>query len=886
MTTEDSRIGRAFRDFDARAESVPEPAIAETWEAIRMTNVGAVAAWSANQGMRVFPVHGIISPGPTEAEARCTCGTPCESPGKHPVMTGWQDTATTDHDVINEWFANGRNWNYGIALDGRHWTATELDPYDGGRLRALREIVGELGPISTSGRGHHVWFKGTNLRNGTKIGLGMTVRAAGYYVVGPGSTHYTGRRYGRRTYGFDRLGDRPDLVVATSGFGSPVHAKGSSLVVPKRIPAEIFDGEGRWRVLQSVAGTMVSRGLTEATVLLAVRAVNHNQCRPPKNDDNVVRLVRWVIEHDGATKGCKEDDFDPRPVTGPMKVAEIKNSLDGEELANEALAGAEKILEGGGNDGHRAPGQEVGDPPAGGAGGRPTDPGAGGTGEGAREGAGEGPGVEPLAGEVKGYRVFWVRGDALYSYAMAGAWTPGTNTAHCPRARAPSTPKHKPAKRTTWVNNDGKLKQITLEDDDESDEPTHGLIPSNNCSCGFWVFKSAERARAQFASELRRPRSSRYGDFDGDDELVMAEVAGWGGAVEGRDGWRFEKAKVVGLITDAPHRFRAVLDRYEIPALQSVGLAPWLRNFEARPLAEVLDALEDYIAKYVVLTAEQRCAIVLWTAHTWAVDAAQVSPYLSVTSAVMRSGKSQLVGTLRHVVAEPWVAIQPSEAVLFRRIDQLRPTLFLDEADTLFHSKDDRHEPLRALLNAGNRTRDDGAAVSPGGPEGRLRNPRLRGLLSQAARRDRAPPCDGRGPGYPDTDGAETPERRDRAQSAEAGDGRRDGAPAAARALGCVGGGRQAKGGSAGSAGGAQRPRTGFVGSARRDRGRCWCRLAGARPRGGGRSSSRLRGRSGPQGAAPKGHARRIPRARSRACPDRVPDQGARREGPVGRLVG
>jgi hypothetical protein len=157
---------------------------------------------------------------------------------------------------------------------------------------------------------------------------------------------------------------------------------------------------------------------------------------------------------------------------------------------------------------------------------------------------------------------------------------------------------------------------------------------------------------------------------------------------------------VVGLITDAPHRFGAILGHYKIPALQSIGLEPWLRNFEARPLAEVLAALEDYVSKYVVLTAEQRCAIVLWAAHTWAVDASEVSPYLSVTSAVMRSGKTQLVGTLRYVVAEPWVAIQPTEAILFRRVDQLRPTLFLDEVDTLFHSKDDRHEPLRALLNA------------------------------------------------------------------------------------------------------------------------------------------------------------------------------------------
>lgn len=136
--------------------------------------------------------------------------------------------------------------------------------------------------------------------------------------------------------------------------------------------------------------------------------------------------------------------------------------------------------------------------------------------------------------------------------------------------------------------------------------------------------------------------------------------------------------------------------------LHTLGLEPWL-DFEPRPLAETLDAIENFVSKYVVLSPQQRCAIVLWVAHTWVVEAADISPYLNVMSAVMRSGKTQLVGTLRYVVAEPWVTIQPSESVLFRRVHTARPTLFLDEIDTLFRSKDDRHEPLRALLNAGNR---------------------------------------------------------------------------------------------------------------------------------------------------------------------------------------
>jgi hypothetical protein len=57
---------------------------------------------------------------------------------------------------------------------------------------------------------------------------------------------------------------------------------------------------------------------------------------------------------------------------------------------------------------------------------------------------------------------------------------------------------------------------------------------------------------------------------------------------------------------------------------------------------------------------------------------------------------------LELLVSKPWRAVSPSEAVLYRKIERDRPTLLLDEVDTIFSgNKDERKEPLRALLNAG-----------------------------------------------------------------------------------------------------------------------------------------------------------------------------------------
>jgi Bifunctional DNA primase/polymerase, N-terminal len=255
--------------------------------------------------MRVLPVHGIVSPGATEADARCGCGSrACTSPGKHPVFNGWQELATADNVKIRQWLGNGHRRNYGIRLGGS-WSVVEVDEYDGGSFRALREVAGTLGPVSVSGRGHHVFFRSSNVPNGTRLGPGMTVRSDGYYVVGPGSTHYTGHRYGRRRYGFDRMHERPDLTVGTLDV-----AKTTSTKVPRVLPKTIHDGEGRWRALLSLAGGLVSRGIAEDAVLEQVQAFNRTHCVPPKDEQEVARLVRWVVENDGRT-----DLPDPEPRT-------------------------------------------------------------------------------------------------------------------------------------------------------------------------------------------------------------------------------------------------------------------------------------------------------------------------------------------------------------------------------------------------------------------------------------------------------------------------------------------------------------------------------------------------------------------------------------------
>ena len=121
--------------------------------------------------------------------------------------------------------------------------------------------------------------------------------------------------------------------------------------------------------------------------------------------------------------------------------------------------------------------------------------------------------------------------------------------------------------------------------------------------------------------------------------------------------------------------------------------------------ASTLSNVRTYIRRYVVVSADQATAIALWAAHTHVLDAADCTPYLQVTSATPRAGKTRLLEVLEPIVARPWLTGRTSAAALVRRIDADRSTLLLDESDAALGRDADREysETLRGILCAGYR---------------------------------------------------------------------------------------------------------------------------------------------------------------------------------------
>lgn len=130
--------------------------------------------------------------------------------------------------------------------------------------------------------------------------------------------------------------------------------------------------------------------------------------------------------------------------------------------------------------------------------------------------------------------------------------------------------------------------------------------------------------------------------------------------------------------------------------------APKPENSELETAA-LLDDLHHFILRFLVITNAQTVALCLFVLYTYAAEQFECAPYLQVTSAEKRSGKSRLLEVLELLVNRPWLTSRTSAAALVRKLNEDRPTLLLDESDAAFSGDKEYSEALRGVLNAGHR---------------------------------------------------------------------------------------------------------------------------------------------------------------------------------------
>ena len=128
------------------------------------------------------------------------------------------------------------------------------------------------------------------------------------------------------------------------------------------------------------------------------------------------------------------------------------------------------------------------------------------------------------------------------------------------------------------------------------------------------------------------------------------------------------------------------------------------RRAGAEPLGPLLDDVQGFVTRYVVMSDPQAVTLTLWTIHCHAFGRAEVTAYMAVTSAERQSGKTLLLEIMQLLVPKPWLTGRVTPAVLYRKIDAECPTLLLDESDAAFNGDKDYAQALRGILNSGQRS--------------------------------------------------------------------------------------------------------------------------------------------------------------------------------------
>jgi putative DNA primase/helicase len=149
----------------------------------------------------------------------------------------------------------------------------------------------------------------------------------------------------------------------------------------------------------------------------------------------------------------------------------------------------------------------------------------------------------------------------------------------------------------------------------------------------------------------------------------------------------------VSALDEAVHK-QGARSHDEASALPHWKAEPWA---DAVSGAELLASIKSVFEKYIVLPAGAADVLSLWVLHAWTIDAGDISPFLVLASPTKRCGKTSVLIVLCYLTPRSELASNISASALFRYVEEMRPTLLIDEADSFLKAD----EAMRGILNSG-----------------------------------------------------------------------------------------------------------------------------------------------------------------------------------------
>ena len=241
----------------------------------------------------VLPLHSIV-------HGQCTCGNKdCSSPGKHPRTLHGVKDASSDPDVIMDWFTRYPDSNIGIATGSKSGIfVIDIDGVDG--ERSLETLQQEYGPLPTTltvrtgSGGRHLYFlqpPNVTIKNKVALLPGVDIRGDDGFVVAPPSIHASGSVYKWESEEDTPIANPPDWLLKIINEDTLYFKKAEPrmLRTVDLVLAGVPEGQ-RNNTLFKYACRLKAKRLTkeEATALVLEAA---SKCIPPLPEKETLKII-------------------------------------------------------------------------------------------------------------------------------------------------------------------------------------------------------------------------------------------------------------------------------------------------------------------------------------------------------------------------------------------------------------------------------------------------------------------------------------------------------------------------------------------------------------------------------------------------------------------
>ena len=226
---------------------------------------------------------------------------PMRAYDKRPIINWqqYQQRRATEQE-INQWYQRWPEANIGIVTGSISCIVVlDIDPAHGGdkSLASWEKQYGSLPEtveVTTGGGGRHLYFQhpGGVVRNRAGVAPGIDLRGDGGCVVAPPSIHTSGKHYvwieGRGPGSIKPAPMPVWLLQLISGNGKTA---GHAVDYWRQLLHEGVPQGERNNTIASLAGHLLWHGVDPDVVQELLLCWNRTRCRPPLEDNEVVRTV-------------------------------------------------------------------------------------------------------------------------------------------------------------------------------------------------------------------------------------------------------------------------------------------------------------------------------------------------------------------------------------------------------------------------------------------------------------------------------------------------------------------------------------------------------------------------------------------------------------------